>query len=348
MVFLPHGFAQEINKVSGRFEQKLNNYMKALVFTAINAPLEYREYPDPIAQEGFVTVELKAAALNRRDWWITQGMYANLKFPSILGSDGCGVFEGEDVIICPSINWGDNQRFPTNDYKILGMEEDGTFAEKIAVRRQNIYKKPAHLSAVQAAALPLSGLTAYRVLFTRCGAKAGDNVLISGVGGGTALMACQFAIAVGASVYVTSGSDEKIQRAIDLGAKGGANYKDAAAMKSLGKTVGGFDVVVDSAGGPGFNSLLRMCGKGAQVGIYGRTQGDLDGVNVPNIFYKQLSIHGSTMGSDLEFANMIGFVNEHKIVPVVDRVFGLKDGNEAVALMAGSPQFGKIVLAIKG
>ncbi len=321
--------------------------MQALVFTAIKQPLQFKEYPDPALQDDYVMVELKAAALNRRDWWITQGMYANIRTPSILGSDGCGVFEGEEVVVLPSLYWGDDQRFPTDYFKILGMDEDGTFAEKIAVRKKGIFKKPTHLTAEQAAALPLSGLTAYRALFTRCGAKAGDNVLISGVGGGTALMACQLAIAVGANVYVTSGSEEKIQKAVDLGAKGGANYKDVAAMKALGKSVGGFDVVIDSAGGAGFDLLLRMCRKGANVAIYGGTNGSLEKISVPNIFYKQLSIHGSTMGSDLEFEKMLDFVSKHKIVPVVDSVFDLKDGNAAIEMMADSPQFGKIVLRIE-
>ncbi|HFA50940.1 MAG TPA: alcohol dehydrogenase [Bacteroidetes bacterium] len=320
--------------------------MKALVFISVKQALEYKEHPDPIIKDGFAMVELKAAALNRRDWWITQGMYANIKTPSILGSDGCGIYNGEEVIINPSIEWGSDIRFQSDKYKILGMEEDGTFAEKIAVRKNNIYKKPAHLTSEEAAALPLSGLTAYRALFTRCAAEAGDNVLISGVGGGTALMACQFAIAAGANVYVTSGSEDKIKKAVALGAKGGANYKDRDAMKNLGKSAGGFDVVIDSAGGAGFDMLLRMCRKGAQVAIYGGTTGNIEKINVPNLFYKQISIHGSTMGSDMEFKKMLEFVGEYKIVPVIDKVFDLKNGNEAVEMMAGSPQFGKLVLKI--
>jgi NADPH:quinone reductase-like Zn-dependent oxidoreductase len=226
------------------------------------------------------------------------------------------------------------------------MDEDGTFAEKVAVRKKNIYSKPPHLNSEQAAALPLSGITAYRALFTRCGTKAGDNVLISGIGGGTALTAFQFAVAAGANVYVTSGSEDKINKAIELGAKGGANYKDNDALKALGKSVGGFDVVIDSAGGAGFETLLRMCRKGANVAVYGGTVGSWEKISVPNIFYKQLSIHGTTMGSDLEFKKMVDFVNEHKIVPVVDSVYDLENGNSAVEKMKTSLQFGKIVLKI--
>ena len=250
--------------------------MKALVFCEIKKPLEYKDFPDPEIKEDYKIVELKAAALNRRDWWITQGRYANIRLNSILGSDGSGIFDGKEVVICPSLYWGNNEKYQSDNYKILGMDEDGTFAEKIAIRKKNIHPKPEHLNFEQAAALALSGLTAYRALIVRCGAKAGDNVLISGVGGGTALSPCQFAIALGANVFVTSGSEEKINKAIEIGAKGGVDYKDPDAMKKLGKSVGGFDVVIDSAGGAGFELLLRMCRKGANVAIYGGTAGTIE------------------------------------------------------------------------
>ena len=320
--------------------------MKALLFTGVKEPLVYTDVDMPEYDDTFGVVRLKAAALNRRDYWITLGLYPNLRFPAVLGSDGCGVYEGEEVVINPSIHWGGDPRFYSDDYYILGMEEYGTFAEQVAVRKKNIYPKPAHLTAEQAAALPLAGLTAYRVLFSRCKAKAGEKVLISGVGGGVALLACQFAIAIGADVYVTSGSEEKIEKAIALGATGGVNYKDPEGMKILQKAIGGFDVIIDSAGGDGFNQLLKLCNKGARVGVYGGTAGSWNNINVPNVFFRQLSILGSTMGSDAEFGQMLDFVSTHKIVPVVDSVFGLKDGNEAMQMMKESPQFGKIVLRI--
>ena len=322
--------------------------MKALLATGIREPLVYKEVDLPEHDDTFGVVRLKAAALNRRDFWITLGLYPNLRFPTVLGSDGCGVYEGEEVVINPSINWGRDPRFYTDDYFILGMEEYGTFAEKVAVRKKNIYPKPAHLTPEQAAALPLAGLTAYRVLFSRCQAGAGDKVLISGIGGGVALFACQFALAAGADVYVTSSSEEKIGKALALGAKGGGNYKDPDSLKGLQKQAGGFDVVIDSAGGDGFNQLLKMCNKGARVGVYGGTAGSWNNVSVPNIFFKQLSIFGSTMGSDAEFGQMLDFVSTHRIVPVVDSVFDLKDGNQAIQMMKNSLQFGKIVLRIDG
>lgn len=320
--------------------------MKALLFTGVKEPLVYTDVDLPEHDDTFGLVRLRAAALNRRDYWITLGLYPDLRFPSILGSDGCGEYEGQEIVINPSVHWGNDPRFYSDDYFILGMAEDGTFAEQVAVRKKNIYPKPAHLTAEQAAALPLAGLTAYRVLFSRCQARATDKVLISGVGGGVALLACQFAIAIGAEVYVTSGSEEKIEKAVALGAKGGANYKSPESMKALQKRSGGFDVVIDSAGGDGFNQLLKMCRKGARIGVYGGTAGAWNGVSVPNVFFKQLSIYGSTMGADAEFGQMLDFVSEYEIVPVVDRVFDLKDGNEALQLMKTSRQFGKIVLRI--
>ena len=318
--------------------------MKALLFTGIKEPLEYTDISLPEYDGHFGVVKLKAAALNRRDYWITQGLYPNLRFPTVLGSDGCGVFEGEEVVINPSIHWGGDPRFPSDDYYILGLEEYGTFAEQLMVRKKNIYKKPPHLSAEQAAALPLAGLTAYRVLFSRCQLQSGERVLISGIGGGVALFACQFALAMGAEVFVTSSSAEKIRRAVELGAIAGANYKEPESMKALVKQAGGFDVVIDSAGGKGFNTLLKMCRKGARVGIYGGTAGAWDNISVPNVFFKQLSIHGSTMGSDEEFGKMLDFVTAHRIVPVIDSVFSLEEGQKAIGRMAKSLQFGKIIL----
>lgn len=322
--------------------------MKALVCRGVKQALTYEDIELPAYREedAFGVVDLQAAALNRRDYWITKGLYPGLRFPTVLGSDGCGVYEGQEVVINPTVNWGDNPAYPSDDYSILGLEEYGTFAEQVAVRKKNIYPKPAHLSAEQAAALPLAGVTAYRALLSRCRARSGDRVLISGIGGGVALLAFQFALAIGAEVYVTSSSEEKIERALGMGAAGGVNYEDEAAMKAWSKRIGGFDVVIDSAGGPGFNMLLRLCRKGARVGVYGGTRGNWDGVNVPNIFFKQLNIYGSTMGSDEDFGAMLELVNQHRIVPVVDRVLALEEGNEALAIMKTSPQFGKIVLQI--
>lgn len=318
--------------------------MKGMLFNAVKQPLVYSDIELPKVEQGLVTVDLLASSLNRRDWWITQGMYPGIVTPTVLGSDGCGLYDGREVVISPNIGWGDNEDYPISDYSILGLEEFGTFAEKVVVRKSSVFPKPEHLTAFQAAALPLGGLTAYRVLITKCQARSGQKVLISGIGGGVALFAFQFALAIGAEVYVTSSSDRKIDKAIKLGAKGGAKYTDASSMSELKKKTGGFDIVIDSAGGEGFSQLIKLCKPGAQVGLYGGTRGKISGINPAHIFFKQLSIHGSTMGSDTEFIAMLKLVNDYKIVPVVDRVMPLKDCQEALDLMAHSPQFGKIVL----
>ncbi len=319
--------------------------MKAIVFEGKDHPLKYASIAnDP--REGMVKLTLKSAALNRRDYWITLGLYPGKpNLPTVLGSDGCGLYEGKEYIICPNVDWGEKS-FPSPGYVILGYEHFGTFAESIYVPSNKLYPKPSHLTVEQAAAIPLAGLTAYRALVSRCGAKKNDRVLISGIGGGVALFACQFALALGCEVYVTSGSSGKIEKAKELGVIEGVNYKDPSAMIQLAKKVGGFDVVIDSAGGPGFNTLLKMCRMGANVGIYGGTVGNIDGVSVPNLFFKQISIHGSTMGSDQEFAAMLDLINKHKIIPIVDRRYDLSEGVEAVNSMKNSSQFGKIVLDI--
>ena len=318
----------------------------AWVFEDRIKPLEYKEVGVPsYVNDDFVGLNVQAAALNRRDFWITQGLYPDIpeNIPAVLGSDCCGTLDGNEYIVCPNINWGEAY-FPAENYGILGLQEYGTFAEKIYVRKSKLYPKPSHLSSEEAACLPLAGLTAFRALFSRSQLKKGQNVLISGVGGGVALIACQFAVAVGANVYVTSGKEEKIERAKKLGAIDGVSYKDTDAMQDLAKSVGGFEVVIDSAGGKGFNQLLKMCRLGANVSIYGGTKGSIKGVAVPNLFFKQISIHGSTMGSDEEFGKMVKLVNEHKIVPVVHQIRPMREGKETIEDLGRNTHFGKYVL----
>ena len=320
--------------------------MKALLLSALHQPLDFQEIADPVPGPGEVLVRLHAAALNRRDWWITQGQYPKIQFPVILGSDGAGEYRGKPVVINPSLDWGDDPRFQGKSYRVLGLPDNGTFAEFIRVPRSNIAPKPEHLTWEQAAALPLAGLTAYRALFTRCHLRAGERVLITGVGGGVALMAMQFALAAGAEVFVTSGSAEKIEKAIMLGAKGGANYHEEGWDKRLKADIGGFDVVIDSAGGDGFATLPGLCNPGARIGVYGGSLGKINNLSPQILFWKQISILGSTMGTNTEFRKMLAFVAKFHIVPVVDSVFTLADGNVALKRMEASGQFGKIVLKI--
>lgn len=319
--------------------------MKALVLTQANSLPVYQETADPVAAEAEVIVDLKAAALNHRDVFVTQGKYANIRFPIILGSDGAGIHEGKEVIIYPALNWGDDARFQAKNFEILGLPRNGTLAEKIAVPANLLYPKPAHLSWVEAAALPLGGLTAYRALFTKGRCQAGDRVLITGIGGGVALFALQFAKAAGAEVWVSSSSSEKIERAKALGATGGVNYKEPDWNKQLEAT-GGFDIVIDSAGGEGFGALLKLCKPGARVVSYGGTIGTVPNFSPQILFWKQLEILGSTMGTAEEFVQMLDFVTKHQIHSIVDQVFSLENGAQAFQRMEAGGQFGKLVVEI--
>jgi zinc-binding alcohol dehydrogenase/oxidoreductase len=318
--------------------------MRALQINAVGTPIELTTTSIPEPMEGEVLVEIKAAALNHRDVWITKGKYPGLKFPVIPGSDGAGICEGKSVILNPSLDWGENPRFQGKDYHILGMPTNGTFAEYVKVPRSQVVEMPDHLDYTQAAALPLAGLTAYRCLVSRCQVQKNERVLISGVGGGVALFACQFALALGAEVYVTSGSDEKIEKAIELGAAGGVNYRKDQWEKELKSLSGGFDVVIDSAAGDGFEKLLKICRPGARVGIYGGTRGAIPHINPYLIFWRQLSILGSTMGHAGEFKKMVELVGKSRLIPVVDQVFSFEDAPAAFDRMDKGLQFGKIVL----
>ena len=321
--------------------------MLSAVLPEINKPLviEEREKPEP--GSGRVLVELHAAALNHRDVYIRDGLYANIQLPCVLGSDGTGVYDGREVMIFPAFNWGKDPRFQSDEFSILGMPTDGTFQEFICVPKSHLFPKPDHLSWEEAAALPLAGLTAYRVLFSKCNLQEGERVLITGIGGGVALIAMQLALAQGAEVWVSSGSEDKLSRAVELGAAGGVNYKEKDWHKSLRKQAGGFDVVIDSAGGDGFALLPGVCNPGARIGIYGGTQGKVNGLSPQIIFWKQISIHGSTMGTEDEFGKMLAFVDKHDIHPVVDKVFPMAEVNEAMDRMHRGDQFGKIVLKIR-
>jgi NADPH:quinone reductase-like Zn-dependent oxidoreductase len=337
----------------------LSARMQALVLEGINQPLQLQEVPTPTPAPGEVLIQLHAAALNHRDVWIQKGQYAGLKYPCILGSDGAGVvvavgegvpvtLEGQAVVINPGHNWGANPAAQAREFTILGLPHQGTFAEYVSVPAQYVQVKPAHLSFEQAAALPLGGVTAYRAAFTRAGLQAGERVLITGIGGGVALLAMQMAVAIGAEVWVTSGSEEKIEKAIGLGAKGGISYKTEKWASELTKRAGGaFQVIIDSAVGPGFSDLLDAAAPGGRIVFFGGTAGAMQDVPPAKIFWKQLSILGSTMGTKQDFADMVTFFEQHQLVPVVDEIMPFADGEIAMRRMAEGLQFGKLVLQIK-
>lgn len=320
--------------------------MRAAVLIEKDMPLQLKEMPTPKPEEGQVLVKIQAAALNRRDFWITKGLYPGIRFPAILGSDGCGEWNGKKVLINPNQNWGELDQVQSKNYSILGMPDHGTLAEFIAIRPEKLFEKPAHLTDEQAAALPLAGMTAFRALFTKCRPHETDKILITGIGGGVALMAAQFAIALGNEVFVTSSSQTKIDKAVSLGAKGGVIYSQENWVEELIVQSQGVDCVIDGAGGEGLSQVIKACRPGARIAIYGGTRGKIQNLSPQSLFWKQISIHGTTMSTDQEFAAMVRFVNSCKITPVVDAVFALSDAQAAIDRMADSHQFGKIVVQI--
>ena len=334
--------------------------MQALQLDAVNQPVALRDVPTPTPAEGEILVKLHAAALNHRDIFIQHGQYAGIKLPCTLGADGAGEVAahganvpadapavGSRVLINPGLRWGDNPRAQAKDFVVLGMPDPGTFAEYITLPARYIRPLPAHLTFEQGAALPLAGLTAYRAAFTRAQVQPGERVLVTGIGGGVAMLAAQFCIARGAEVWVTSGSNEKLTRAQALGAHGGINYHADHWVKTLTQQASGlFDVIIDSAGGAAFGPLLDAATPGGRIVFFGGTLGNIPDLPPAKVFWKQLTILGSTMGTEQDFDDMLALVTEQKIVPVVDEVFPLAEGEAALRRLEAGAQFGKVVLKI--
>jgi len=318
--------------------------MKAIVLKGLNEL--YYEHIENQSTTGLELIKILASSLNHRDLWIKKGQYAGIKFPMVLGSDGVGLDENNNLVIMnPGVHWGEKTAYQSKDYQILGLPKYGTFSNECWVQKSQIFPMPTHLTMEEAAALPLAGVTAFRALFKRANLKTSDKVLISGIGGGVALFAMQFAIAHGCEVCVTSSKEWKLDIAKKMGAKDGKLYTHDSFVKSFQSEIGGFDVIVDSAGGEGFSNLLKLANPGGRIVFYGGTNGNIQ-INPQTVFWKQLSILGSTMGSDQDFAEMLEFVNFHKIIPRVDSIFPINEFDKAFKKMESGDQFGKIVLKV--
>ena len=336
--------------------------MKAVVLPQLGGPehLQMTTVATPVPGPGQVRVKLQTSALNRRDVWVTLGKYPNIRLPCILGSDGAGVVEqigpevdpallGQEVVIYPAWDWGDDPRFPNPTFRVLGMPDQGTFAEFICVPRAHVFPKPAFLSWEQAAAAPLAGLTSWRAVVTQAAVCPGETVLVTGIGGGVATFALQWAVKLGARVFVTSGSPEKLERARALGAAGGVNYRESDWGKQLAALSGGIDVVIDGTGGPVFQGYFSLIKPAGRIVIYGATAGNpSEGLEMARLFFRQMQIRGSTMGSPAEFAAMLRFLTEHRIEPVVDRVFPLAEVVAALQHLQAAKQMGQVLLRQTG
>ena len=199
--------------------------MLAYQLTEIKSPLQKMDV-ELQQEKGDVICTNLYAGLNTRDHSIAEGLSPGIALPCILGSDGLVDYQNKKYLINPNENWGNRADIPSKEYTIRGLQKQGTFAEQSAVAIDKLFPKPEHLSDEEAAILPLGGLTAYRALVSNCQVKEGDQVLINGIGGGVALLAFQFAMALGAKVYVSSSSPEKMEKAIAMGAIDAANYKE--------------------------------------------------------------------------------------------------------------------------
>ena len=306
--------------------------------------LRHETVPDPVPGPGEVLVELRAAALNRRDLLVCGGTYP-FPLPLTPGSDGAGVRRdtGEEVVINPSLAWGDREAAPGPDFQILGGPRDGTFAELVSIPEANVFAKPARLSWEEAAALPLAGLTAYRALFSRGGLRAGETVLVLGAGSGVSTFAVQLAAQAGARVLVTSSSDEKIERSLALGAEGGVNYATSDWVAAV-KELGGADLVIDSIGSTWPQSLdcLRP---GGRVVVFGATGGTEATLPVRPFYFGQWSLLGTTMGSPSDFAGLLAALDSGAWRPVIDSIVPLAEAATAVEALATAQHFGKLVLS---
>ncbi|HLM32476.1 MAG TPA: zinc-binding dehydrogenase, partial [Gaiellaceae bacterium] len=290
----------------------------------------------------------KAASLNHLDIWLRQGLPSVPK-PRILGADGAGVVEalgegvegfelGQRVVLNPGLR---------NGSEIVGEHRDGTHAELIAIPSENVHPIPEELSFEEAAAFPLVYETAYRMLVTRAGLQAGEWVLVWGIGSGVGSAAFLIAKALGARVVVTSSDDGKLERARELGADETVNHESGDVVSAVKEASGGgAHVVVEHVGEATWKTSLQVARTGGRITVCGATSGPNPPANLHRIFWKQLSILGSTMGTAEDFAGVYELVANGRVKPLVDRVFPLEEAAEAHRHLESGRQFGKVVLTV--
>jgi NADPH:quinone reductase-like Zn-dependent oxidoreductase len=316
-----------------------------------------QEVSDPVPRPDEVVIDLKAAALNRRDWWIwTQPDHGEL--PVTLGSDGAGVISavgsgvtgwapGDEVVFDPGLHWGESEEHPTDRFDILGAPVDGTFAERVVVPATNVAAKPARLTWAEAAALNLGGVTAWRAAITCAGAGPGRSLLVTGAGSGVSTFVIQIGAAVGARVFVTTSTQDKLARARELGAAGGVSYRDPNWSEQLVELAGGrLDAAVDSFGGPAWEGALRALGPGGALVSFGDTGGEQTTITTFEVYWQWRRIIGTTMGSPREYRALLTHVEGAAWRPVIDSTFALEELDEAARRLNSPDRFGKIVLRI--
>jgi NADPH:quinone reductase-like Zn-dependent oxidoreductase len=318
--------------------------MKAIRIHEDGGPevLRYEDAPDPEPGPGEVLVRLRAASLNHLDLWIRKGLPSVPK-PRILGADGAGIREdtGERVVINPGLEHGER-------ITVIGEHMDGTHAELIAVPETNVYPLPDELSFEEAAAFPLVFETAYRLLVTKAQLQAGEWVLLWGIGSGVASAGLAIAKALGGRALVTSSSDEKLERARALGADATVNHTtdDVAAAVKEATEGAGVEVVLEHVGEATWQTSLQSARAGGRIAVCGATSGPNPPAGLHRIWWKQLTIYGSTMGTKADFEGAYELIKSGRAKPVVDSVFPLEQVRAAHERLEAGEQFGKIVLAI--
>jgi NADPH:quinone reductase-like Zn-dependent oxidoreductase len=303
--------------------------------------LRYEDAPDPEPQPGEVLVRLRAASVNRLDLWVRAGLPSVPK-PRILGADGAGIDEaGRRVVINPGIEHGDR-------ITVIGEHMDGTHAELIAAPESNVYPLPDQISFEEAAAFPLVFETVYRMLVTRAGLQAGEWVLAWGAGSGIGSAALVIARALGAHVIATSSSDAKLELARGLGADVVVNHATADVVAAVKEATDGrgVDVVVEHVGEATWQTSLQAVRTHGRVAVCGATTGPNPKAALHRVWWKQLTILGSTMGTKADFEGAFELVKSGKARPVVDSVFPLAEARAAHERMESGDHFGKVVLRI--
>jgi len=343
--------------------------MKAVVVPRYGGPdvLELvADHPDPVPGPDQVVLRVHATSLNHLDLFVREGIPAlKLTLPHILGSDAAGDIAevgsdvtdhevGERVVVNPGISCGRCEFCLTGEdslcveYKILGEHLPGAYAEKVAVPARNVLKIPTDMEFPAASAAPLAFMTAWRMLVTRAKVRPGEDVLVLGAGSGVSTAAIQVAKLAGCTVFVTSSSDEKLRKAKALGADVLINYKALPWSKAIWELTGkrGVDVIVDHVGEATFKESVRTLRRGGRIVVPGATTGPMLELDARYLFWRQLSVLGSTMANQREFEEVMKLVFMGRLKPVVDRVFPLAKAREAHEYLARGDQFGKVVLAI--
>jgi zinc-binding alcohol dehydrogenase/oxidoreductase len=327
--------------------------VRVVHLTAFGGPevLKPATVPDPEPGPGQVRVDLVRAALNHREVWIREGRPGPL--PAILGSDGAGIVStvgpgvdgvaaGDEVVINPALDWGEHEDEPGPAFRILGVPDQGTYAERIVMAAHQVRPRPAGWSWDECAALPLAGLTAWRAL-RLAGAGPGRRILVTGAGGGVATFLVQIGAALGATIRATTGSDPKVARALELGAETAVDYHDPDWPEQIGEV----DAAIDSTGGSGLDAVIGTLVRGGVLVSFGDTSREPAAVDLAEVFLEWRRIQGTTMGSPREFDALLAHVATANWRPVIDSTFPLEDAAEAHRRLVNPARTGKVVLAIR-